>query len=306
MIEKIGSEAMTKFYAVRKGKKTGIFKSWKECESQVKGYSGAEYKSFSDHKSANEYLNSKNGSKQDSENIIKVYVDGSYSKVMGTAGYGCVFIEKDEIIHKISKSIEIDPQENLWNVSAEIEGVLGAVEWAIKKKLSAISIYYDYEGLKNWVDGSWKANKHSTKSYIKAMKAYSEKIEINFFKVKAHSGNRFNEMADELAKSALEIEIKKEANKSEDELITISLSEYKKIIGNIDKEECLIETGDLRINESLLKKVAKKVWRDKKYLIKDIGRIHIRFEVTSSIMHIEITSNKDNSSLKLNIKLESA
>ncbi|MEP7267469.1 MAG: ribonuclease H family protein [Saprospiraceae bacterium] len=35
-----------KYYVVWKGIKTGIFDSWKECESQVKGYIGARYKSF--------------------------------------------------------------------------------------------------------------------------------------------------------------------------------------------------------------------------------------------------------------------
>ncbi len=35
-----------KFYAVKKGKKPGIYKSWDECKAQVDGYSGAVYKSF--------------------------------------------------------------------------------------------------------------------------------------------------------------------------------------------------------------------------------------------------------------------
>lgn len=35
-----------KFYVVWKGRKTGIFTSWAECEQQVKGFVAAEYKSF--------------------------------------------------------------------------------------------------------------------------------------------------------------------------------------------------------------------------------------------------------------------
>jgi ribonuclease HI len=35
-----------KYYAVLKGRKTGIFTSWEECEEQVNGFSGAVYKSF--------------------------------------------------------------------------------------------------------------------------------------------------------------------------------------------------------------------------------------------------------------------
>lgn len=35
-----------KYYAVLKGRKIGIFTSWKDCEEQIKGFSGALYKSF--------------------------------------------------------------------------------------------------------------------------------------------------------------------------------------------------------------------------------------------------------------------
>jgi ribonuclease HI len=35
-----------KYYVVWKGRKRGIFRSWPECEKQVKGFVGAEYKAF--------------------------------------------------------------------------------------------------------------------------------------------------------------------------------------------------------------------------------------------------------------------
>ncbi|KAL9980315.1 hypothetical protein ACROYT_G008881 [Oculina patagonica] len=35
------------YYAVRTGRKTGIFQTWAECESYVKGFPGARYKKFS-------------------------------------------------------------------------------------------------------------------------------------------------------------------------------------------------------------------------------------------------------------------
>ncbi|WP_353962237.1 RNase H1/viroplasmin domain-containing protein [Chlorogloeopsis sp. ULAP01] len=38
--------ASKKYYAVFKGRKTGIFTSWAECEEQIKGFSGVLYKSF--------------------------------------------------------------------------------------------------------------------------------------------------------------------------------------------------------------------------------------------------------------------
>ena len=45
-----------KFYAVRKGRKPGIYSTWSECEAQVKGVSKAEYKSFRKRADAENYL----------------------------------------------------------------------------------------------------------------------------------------------------------------------------------------------------------------------------------------------------------
>jgi ribonuclease HI len=49
--------AKTKFYTVWKGRNTGVFKTWKECEQQVKGYPGALYASFMDFDEANRAFN---------------------------------------------------------------------------------------------------------------------------------------------------------------------------------------------------------------------------------------------------------
>ena len=38
--------AKAKFYVVWKGRRPGIYSNWEECSSQVKGFTGAEYKAF--------------------------------------------------------------------------------------------------------------------------------------------------------------------------------------------------------------------------------------------------------------------
>lgn len=37
---------MAKFYVVWRGRQTGVFTTWAECEAQVKGFPGAQFKSF--------------------------------------------------------------------------------------------------------------------------------------------------------------------------------------------------------------------------------------------------------------------
>ena len=46
-----------KYYAVRKGHNIGIYMTWDECKAQVNGFSGAEYKSFTNLEDAHEYMN---------------------------------------------------------------------------------------------------------------------------------------------------------------------------------------------------------------------------------------------------------
>ena len=48
--------AKKKFYAVKQGRKTGIFLTWDDCKKQVMGYPGAIYKSFGTEAEAKEYL----------------------------------------------------------------------------------------------------------------------------------------------------------------------------------------------------------------------------------------------------------
>ncbi|KRL62777.1 ribonuclease H family protein [Lactobacillus psittaci] len=45
-----------KYYAVKKGRKPGVYRTWEECEKQVKGFSGAEYKSFEKISEASDYV----------------------------------------------------------------------------------------------------------------------------------------------------------------------------------------------------------------------------------------------------------
>ena len=48
--------AKQKFYAVKKGNKTGIFHSWSECQEAVNHFSAPEYKSFNTLEEATAYF----------------------------------------------------------------------------------------------------------------------------------------------------------------------------------------------------------------------------------------------------------
>ena len=46
-----------KYYGVKVGRVPGVYETWNECEAQVKGFKGAEYKSFADKITALDYVN---------------------------------------------------------------------------------------------------------------------------------------------------------------------------------------------------------------------------------------------------------
>ncbi|WP_125713417.1 ribonuclease H family protein [Companilactobacillus kedongensis] len=75
---------MQKYYAVRRGKKTGIYRTWAECKAQVDGFTGARYKSFPTETEAKEFMNGKDEFKKSApKKVVKiedfevvVYTDG--------------------------------------------------------------------------------------------------------------------------------------------------------------------------------------------------------------------------------------
>lgn len=55
------------FYAVAKGRTTGIFMTWPDCEAQVKGFPGARYKKFDSVVSAQDFITANGGSSNNSK-----------------------------------------------------------------------------------------------------------------------------------------------------------------------------------------------------------------------------------------------
>lgn len=204
--------AKKKIYAVKKGKIVGIFRSWDECKDSVNGYPGAEYKGFFTEEEAKEYLSGAEKRELNTsfekgeeclENQIIAYVDGSFDVNIGKYAFGCVIITPNGEIVRESGNGDNPESIALRNVTGEMLGAMFAVKWCDKNGYSAIEICYDYFGIEKWATGEWRAKNNLTKKYAEFMKENSEKLNISFKKIAAHTGNKYNEEADKLAKAAL-------------------------------------------------------------------------------------------------------
>ncbi len=194
---------MKKYYAVRKGKKTGIFNSWDECKEQIMGFSNAEFKGFMSLSDAENFLNSTSKTNTSSSDAI-AYVDGSYSNEQKMFSYGAIIFYNNET-KEFSKAFSDPELIEMRNVAGEIKGSEFVMQYCIDNNIKSVDIYYDYEGIKKWCSGEWKANKRGTIAYKNFYSSISDKLSVNFIKVKGHSGDEYNDLADSLAKSALNI-----------------------------------------------------------------------------------------------------
>ena len=215
-----------KFYAVRVGRTPGIYNSWDDCKAQIDGFSGATYKSFKTAAEAAEFMGWGESTKQSSFVVEKeqsdknmeascdnienndlenvAYVDGSYNVATGEFSYGVVMFHNGEEI-TFNKSFSDPELASMRNVAGEIKGAEAAMEYAYKNGMKTLTIYHDYEGISKWPLKQWAANKEGTKAYQEFYNNIKEYVDIKFVKVKGHSGDKYNDLADKLAKEALGI-----------------------------------------------------------------------------------------------------
>lgn len=198
-----------KYYAVKEGRKRGIFLNWDDCQEMVKGYKNASYKSFKDPYEAIDFLVSdnqyidKNEQKNTNFDTIEAYVDGSFNSENSTYGSGVVIIKNEKVLKEISKNGCNSEMISMRNVAGEIEGAMLAMAYCLENGYKHLKLYYDYSGIEKWCTGEWKTNKEGTKNYKQYYDDIKDKLFVEFCKVKAHSGVIYNEKADELAKKSI-------------------------------------------------------------------------------------------------------
>lgn len=146
-----------KYYVVWKGRKTGIFTSWAECEKQVKGFVAAEYKSFGSLKEAEAAFQSKYEAYKGKPSslgkwkeasiqpiIPSMSVDAACSGAPGKLEYRGVDTETGKEIFRFG------PFPDGTNNVGEFLAVVHALTWMAKHK-KQLPVYSDSENAIAWV-----------------------------------------------------------------------------------------------------------------------------------------------------------
>ncbi|WP_167959329.1 ribonuclease H1 domain-containing protein [Anaerosporobacter faecicola] len=195
----------SKFYAVRKGRKTGVFLTWAECQKQISGFSGAEYKSFPTKEEAIDYVTGEKAVNRPpvaEEDRAIAYVDGSYNVHTKEYSYGAIIRFRGKEQEYSEKGTDASLAD-MRNVAGEILGARKMMELCVNNQIKELDLYYDYEGIEKWCTGAWQAKKEGTQAYRDAYQKMKQVLHVNFHKVAAHTGVELNERVDRLAKKAL-------------------------------------------------------------------------------------------------------
>jgi ribonuclease HI len=215
--------ASPKFYAVRKGRTPGIYRTWDKCRAEVEGFAGAQFKSFTSEREAQAYLDGIDAPKPASRTReteeepdsnpaapVVIYADGACIRNPGPGGYGVVILEGGRR-RELSGGFRLTTNNRM-----EILGCIAGLT-AIEAP-SEIAVFSDSRYVVNAMSQSWALRwrkngwrrKDEGGEWVaalnsdlwKQMLALCDKHRVRFNWVRGHAGNKENERCDVLARNA--------------------------------------------------------------------------------------------------------
>lgn len=149
-----------KFYAVAKGRESGVFENWEECNKQVSGFSGAVFKSFTNKNDAGDYIKKFKG-----DDKFEITEKNRFQRLNEQGGeYNkrkFEMIEKDDEFEK-----EYEKYISIYTDGACSNN-------GTKHANAGIGIYFDggeYKNISKEIDGIQTNNRAELTAIIEAMK----------------------------------------------------------------------------------------------------------------------------------------
>ena len=212
-----------KFYAVKRGRKTGLFTVWAECAAQVKGFQGAVYKGFMTEDEARAWLGGADARAEQPRAVAEmaapsapdadyiIHTDGSCLRNPGGAGGWAAVIETAATGAVEEKSGGApETTNNRMELTAALMALSAVPEGA------RVALYTDSQYLKNaftkfwlpaWKKRGWKKADGepvlNQDLWVQLDAAFAAR-QVQFHWVKGHAGNPRNERCDALARAEAE------------------------------------------------------------------------------------------------------
>ena len=186
-----------KFYVVWKGRKTGVFSSWKVCKNQIDGFEGAEYKSFSNLEEA-EIASKKNYEDYKGKNTKKPTLSNSEKEKFGTPILETISVDaacsgnpgkmeyRGVLTHNKKEIFRKGPYKKGTNNIGEFLALVHGIALLKSKNKEDIPIYSDSKIAMSWVNQKkCKTNIHfdaSNKDLLELIKRAENWLKENTFK----------------------------------------------------------------------------------------------------------------------------
>ncbi|MEO7426324.1 MAG: ribonuclease H family protein [Fibrobacteria bacterium] len=194
-----------------------IYSNWPDCQRATRGVPNIQFKGFATRDEAQAWIaltipseaslslreTSASGpsghpSAYPSGTVL-IYVDGSYIHAKcKRAGWAWLAVRDGEIVAKESGVTSKDALSR--NIDGELEASIHAMEWAHRNGHRAV-IHHDYTGIAMWATGAWKVKAEVSLGYVDRIRDIKDGI--RFQKVEGHSGDKFNDMVDQMAAEAI-------------------------------------------------------------------------------------------------------
>lgn len=205
-----------KYYAVKCGRKPGIYESWEDTLKQVDKYPGAQYKSFIKQEDALKYYRNPNHWKEtnntDDAQLV-IYTDGGERSSQKLGAYAFYTVNKIKNQSYCAKRAV----PNVTNQQMELMALLSALKHNYEYVNNRITIVTDSKYLmhtftnnwiENWRKNDWRKSDNKPVKNLKLMQSLYEVINhfhhVNFRWVKGHANNAGNNRVDLLVNQAMD------------------------------------------------------------------------------------------------------
>lgn len=225
-----------KYYAVTNGRKKGVYRTWSECEKQVKGFPNAKFKSFSTLKEAQAFVEVKNVQvkkapfqKQKALNDqwgtpeIVIFTDGGsrnhgnkrgeHVKSDDKAAWAFLICKDHQKLHATAG--EYGATNNKMELTALMHALrtLGQKKWNNAKINAVLDSKYVLQAiqlgwLKTWKKNGWKKSSGEIVANVEIWKEIEKMLpyfpNLKFSWTKGHANNKGNIIVDKLLNATMD------------------------------------------------------------------------------------------------------